>query len=207
MQELSATDVLILSLIRSFTERNGNYSGKTDHLAEWAHCKRKTALDSLSKLEEHGHIRIERRPGKTSIITCVKFTQPNGFDVCKNDTGGVQNLHRSTAQTCVKNTQVVCKNDTGGVQNLHRRCVKNGHDKNIYKNINKISYKKGEKESDETVLKFYREVMKRQPTQELILAIRDSEMQLAEIEQIIMDAHSENYDDNWIIERVRGKTL
>lgn len=99
--DLSPVEKIAYALVYSFCKKGECFNGKNSYLQEWLGCTKKTAINTMTSLEEKGYITKEQQMvhGKTiNMYTLgVKNLHPRGVKItpkgCKNYTEGVKNLH------------------------------------------------------------------------------------------------------------------
>ena len=118
--KLSGNELIVYAIIYGFSQnKQGEFTGSAQYLADWVGCTRRTVMTILNKLLEAKLI------SKTELILNnnekrVSYQAERG---CEKISQGVKNFHRG----CEKISQ-------GGVKNFHRGCEKISHNINIYKN-------------------------------------------------------------------------
>ena len=119
--KLSGNELIVYAIIYGFSQnKQGEFTGSAQYLADWVGCTRRTVMTILNKLVEAKLIskteisfnNNEKRVSYQAEIGCEKTSQ------------GVKNFHRG----CEKISQ-------GGVKNFHRGCEKISHN-NINNNTN-----------------------------------------------------------------------
>ena len=119
---LSGNELIVYAIIYGFSQnKQGEFTGSAQYLADWVGCTRRTVMTILNKLVENNFI------SKTEIILNnnekrVSYQAERG---CEKTSQGVKNFHRG----CEKISQ-------GGVKNFHRGCEKISHNININNNTN-----------------------------------------------------------------------
>ena len=119
---LSGNELIVYAIIYGFSQnKQGEFTGSAQYLADWVGCTRRTVMTILNKLVEAKLI------SKTEIILNnnekrVSYQAEMG---CEKTSQGVKNFHRG----CEKISQ-------GGVKNFHRGCEKISHNININNNTN-----------------------------------------------------------------------
>ena len=119
--KLSGNELIVYAIIYGFSQnKQGEFTGSAQYLADWVGCTRRTVMTILNKLVENNFI------SKTEIILNnnekrVSYQAERG---CEKTSQGVKNFHRG----CEKISQ-------GGVKNFHRGCEKISHN-NINNNTN-----------------------------------------------------------------------
>ena len=119
--KLSGNELIVYAIIYGFSQnKQGEFTGSAQYLADWVGCTRRTVMTILNKLVEAKLI------SKTEIILNnnekrVSYQAERG---CEKTSQGVKNFHRG----CEKISQ-------GGVKNFHRGCEKISHN-NINNNTN-----------------------------------------------------------------------
>ena len=117
---LSGNELIVYAIIYGFSQnKQGEFTGSAQYLADWVGCTRRTVMTILNKLVEAKLI------SKTELILNnnekrVSYQAERG---CEKTSQGVKNFHRG----CEKNSQ-------GGVKNFHRGCEKFSHNITIDKN-------------------------------------------------------------------------
>ena len=120
--KLSGNELIVYAIIYGFSQnKQGEFTGSAQYLADWVGCTRRTVMSILNKLVENNFI------SKTEIILNnnekrVSYQAERG---CEKTSQGVKNFHRG----CEKISQ-------GGVKNFHRGCEKISHNININNNTN-----------------------------------------------------------------------
>ena len=120
--KLSGNELIVYAIIYGFSQnKQGEFTGSAQYLADWVGCTRRTVMSILNKLVENNFI------SKTEIILNnnekrVSYQAEIG---CEKTSQGVKNFHRG----CEKISQ-------GGVKNFHRGCEKISHNININNNTN-----------------------------------------------------------------------
>ena len=120
--KLSGNELIVYAIIYGFSQnKQGEFTGSAQYLADWVGCTRRTVMTILNKLVENNFI------SKTEIILNnnekrVSYQAERG---CEKTSQGVKNFHRG----CEKISQ-------GGVKNFHRGCEKISHNININNNTN-----------------------------------------------------------------------
>ena len=120
--KLSGNELIVYAIIYGFSQnKQGEFTGSAQYLADWVGCTRRTVMTILNKLVEAKLI------SKTEIILNnnekrVSYQAESG---CEETSQGVKNFHRG----CEKISQ-------GGVKNFHRGCEKISHNININNNTN-----------------------------------------------------------------------
>lgn len=120
--KLSGNELIVYAIIYGFSQnKQGEFTGSAQYLADWVGCTRRTVMSILNKLVENKLIR------KTEIILNnnekrVSYQAERG---CEKTSQGVKNFHMG----CEKISQ-------GGVKNFHRGCEKISHNININNNTN-----------------------------------------------------------------------
>ena len=123
--KLSGNELIVHAIIYGFSQnKQGEFTGSAQYLADWVGCTRRTVMTILNKLVE------EKLISKTELILNnnekrVSYQAERG---CEKTSQGVKNFHRG----CEKISQ-------GGVKNFHRGCEKISHNITIDKN-NKYTY-------------------------------------------------------------------
>ena len=123
--DLSGNDLIVYAIIYGFSQnKQGEFTGSAQYLADWVGCTRRTIMSILNKLVEDGTI------SKTETVLNnnekrVSYQAERG---CEKISQGVKNFHRG----CEKISQ-------GGVKNFHRGCEKISHNININNNTNNIT--------------------------------------------------------------------
>ena len=111
--KLSGNELIVYAIIYGFSQnKQGEFTGSAQYLADWVGCTRRTVMTILNKLVEAKLI------SKTEIILNdnekrVSYQAERG---CEKTSQGVKNFHRG----CEKISQ-------GGVKNFHRGCEKISH--------------------------------------------------------------------------------
>ena len=111
--KLSGNELIVYAIIYGFSQnKQGEFTGSAQYLADWVGCTRRTVMTILNKLVENNFI------SKTEIILNnnekrVSYQADRG---CEKTSQGVKNFHRG----CEKISQ-------GGVKNFHRGCEKISH--------------------------------------------------------------------------------
>ena len=111
--KLSGNELIVYAIIYGFSQnKQGEFNGSAQYLADWVGCTRRTVMTILNKLVENNFIR------KTELILNnnekrVSYQADRG---CEKTSQGVKNFHRG----CEKISQ-------GGVKNFHRGCEKISH--------------------------------------------------------------------------------
>ena len=111
--KLSGNELIVYAIIYGFSQnKQGEFTGSAQYLADWVGCTRRTVMTILNKLVEAKLI------SKTEIILNnnekrVSYQAERG---CEKTSQGVKNFHRG----CEKNSQ-------GGVKNFHSGCEKISH--------------------------------------------------------------------------------
>ena len=119
--KLSGNELIVYAIIYGFSQnKQGEFTGSAQYLADWVGCTRRTVMTILNKLVEAKLI------SKTEISfnnneKRVSYQAERG---CEKNSHGVKNFHRG----CEKISQ-------GGVKNFHRGCEKISHN-NINNNTN-----------------------------------------------------------------------
>ena len=119
--KLSGNELIVYAIIYGFSQnKQGEFTGSAQYLADWVGCTRRTVMTILNKLVENNFI------SKTEIILNnnekrVSYQAERG---CEKTSQGVKNFHSG----CEKISQ-------GGVKNFHRGCEKISHN-NINNNTN-----------------------------------------------------------------------
>ena len=119
---LSGNELIVYAIIYGFSQnKQGEFTGSAQYLADWVGCTRRTIMSILNKLVEDGTI------SKTETVLNnnekrVSYQAERG---CEKISHGVKNFHRG----CEKISQ-------GGVKNFHRGCEKISHNININNNTN-----------------------------------------------------------------------
>ena len=119
--KLSGNELIVYAIIYGFSQnKQGEFTGSAQYLADWVGCTRRTVMTILNKLVENNFI------SKTEIILNnnekrVSYQAERG---CEKTSQGVKNFHRG----CEKISQ-------GGVKNFHMGCEKISHN-NINNNTN-----------------------------------------------------------------------
>ena len=119
--KLSGNELIVYAIIYGFSQnKQGEFTGSAQYLADWVGCTRRTVMTILNKLVEAKLI------SKTEISLNnnekrVSYQAERG---CEKTSHGVKNFHRG----CEKISQ-------GGVKNFHRGCEKISHN-NINNNTN-----------------------------------------------------------------------
>ena len=122
---LSGNELIVYAIIYGFSQnKQGEFTGSAQYLADWVGCTRRTIMSILNKLVENGTI------SKTETVLNnnekrVSYQAERG---CEKISQGVKNFHRG----CEKISQ-------GGVKNFHRGCEKISHNININNNTNNIT--------------------------------------------------------------------
>ena len=117
---LSGNELIVYAIIYGFSQnKQGEFTGSAQYLADWVGCTRRTVMTILNKLVEAKLI------SKTELILNnnekrVSYHAERG---CEKTSQGVKNFHRG----CEKISQ-------GGVKNFHRGCEKFSHNITIDKN-------------------------------------------------------------------------
>ena len=117
---LSGNELIVYAIIYGFSQnKQGEFTGSAQYLADWVGCTRRTVMTILNKLVEAKLI------SKTELILNnnekrVSYQAERG---CEKTSQGVKNFHRG----CEKISQ-------GGVKNFHRGCEKFSHNITIDKN-------------------------------------------------------------------------
>ena len=120
--KLSGNELIVYAIIYGFSQnKQGEFTGSAQYLADWVGCTRRTVMTILNKLVEAKLI------SKTEIILNnnekrVSYQAERG---CEKTSQGVKNFHSG----CEKISQ-------GGVKNFHRGCEKISHNININNNTN-----------------------------------------------------------------------
>ena len=120
--KLSGNELIVYAIIYGFSQnKQGEFTGSAQYLADWVGCTRRTVMSILNKLVENNFI------SKTEIILNnnekrVSYQAERGGEKTAQ---GVKNFHRG----CEKISQ-------GGVKNFHRGCEKISHNININNNTN-----------------------------------------------------------------------
>lgn len=120
--KLSGNELIVYAIIYGFSQnKQGEFTGSAQYLADWVGCTRRTVMSILNKLVENNFI------SKTEIILNnnekrVSYQAERG---CEKTSQGVKNFHRG----CEKISQ-------GGVKKFHRGCEKFSHNININNNTN-----------------------------------------------------------------------
>ena len=118
--KLSGNELIVYAIIYGFSQnKQGEFTGSAQYLADWVGCTRRTVMTILNKLVE------EKLISKTELILNnnekrVSYQAERG---CEKTSQGVKNFHRG----CEKISQ-------GGVKNFHRGCEKISHNITIDKN-------------------------------------------------------------------------
>ena len=118
--KLSGNELIVYAIIYGFSQnKQGEFTGSAQYLADWVGCTRRTVMTILNKLVEAKLI------SKTELILNnnekrVSYQAERG---CEKTSQGVKNFHRG----CEKISQ-------GGVKNFHRGCEKFSHNITIDKN-------------------------------------------------------------------------
>ena len=118
--KLSGNELIVYAIIYGFSQnKQGEFTGSAQYLADWVGCTRRTVMTILNKLVEAKLI------SKTELILNnnekrVSYQAERG---CEKTSQGVKNFHRG----CEKISQ-------GGVKNFHRGCEKISHNITIDKN-------------------------------------------------------------------------
>ena len=111
---LSGNELIVYAIIYGFSQnKQGEFTGSAQYLADWVGCTRRTVMTILNKLVEAKLI------SKTELILNnnekrVSYQAERGCE--KTSQWGVKNFHRG----CEKTSQ-------GGVKNFHRGCEKFSH--------------------------------------------------------------------------------
>ena len=117
---LSGNELIVYAIIYGFSQnKQGEFTGSAQYLADWVGCTRRTVMTILNKLVE------EKLISKTELILNnnekrVSYQAERG---CEKISQGVKNFHRG----CEKISQ-------GGVKNFHRGCEKFSYNITIDKN-------------------------------------------------------------------------
>lgn len=120
--KLSGNELIVYAIIYGFSQnKQGEFTGSAQYLADWVGCTRRTVMTILNKLLEAKLI------SKTELILNnnekrVSYQAERG---CEKISQGVKNFHRG----CEKISQ-------GGVKNFHRGREKISHNININNNTN-----------------------------------------------------------------------
>ena len=120
--KLSGNELIVYAIIYGFSQnKQGEFTGSAQYLADWVGCTRRTVMTILNKLVENNFI------SKTEISfnnneKRVSYQAERG---CEKTSQGVKKFHRG----CEKISQ-------GGVKNFHRGCEKISHNININNNTN-----------------------------------------------------------------------
>ena len=120
--KLSGNELIVYAIIYGFSQnKQGEFTGSAQYLADWVGCTRRTVMTILNKLVENNFI------SKTEIIlnNNEKRVSYQAERWCEKTSQGVKNFHRG----CEKISQ-------GGVKNFHRGCEKFSHNININNNTN-----------------------------------------------------------------------
>ncbi len=118
--KLSGNELIVYAIIYGFSQnKQGEFTGSAQYLADWVGCTRRTVMAILNKLVEAKLI------NKTELILNnnekrVSYQAERGREKTSQ---GVKNFHRG----CEKISQ-------GGVKNFHRGCEKISHNITIDKN-------------------------------------------------------------------------
>ena len=120
--KLSGNELIVYAIIYGFSQnKQGEFAGSAQYLADWVGCTRRTVMSILSSLVEEKFIT------KTEIVLNnnekrVSYQAERG---CEKISQGVKKFHRG----CEKISQ-------GGVKKFHRGCEKISHNININNNTN-----------------------------------------------------------------------
>ena len=120
--KLSGNELIVYAIIYGFSQnKQGEFTGSAQYLADWAGCTRRTVMTILNQLVEAKLI------SKTELILNnnekrVSYQAERG---CEKTSQGVKKFHRG----CEKISQ-------GGVKKFHRGCEKISHNININNNTN-----------------------------------------------------------------------
>ena len=101
--DLSPVEKIAYALVYSFCKKGECFNGKNSYLQEWLGCTKKTAINTMTSLEEKGLIVREQKMvnGKTTNVFMLGAEiAPKG---CKKCTGGVQKLHKRGAEIAPNN--------------------------------------------------------------------------------------------------------
>nr|DAH15049.1 MAG TPA: replisome organizer protein [Caudoviricetes sp.] len=116
---LSGNELIVYAIIYGFTQnKQGEFTGSAQYLADWVGCTRRTVMTILNKLLEAKLI------SKTELILNnnekrVSYQAERG---CEKTSQGVKNFHRG------------CEKTSQSVKNFHRGCEKISHNITIDKN-------------------------------------------------------------------------
>ena len=117
---LSGNELIVYAIIYGFSQnKQGEFTGSAQYLADWVGCTRRTVMTILNKLAEAKLI-SKTEPILNSNEKRVSYQAERG---CEKTSQGVKNFHRG----CKKISQ-------GGVKNFHRGCEKISHNITIDKN-------------------------------------------------------------------------
>ena len=120
--KLSGNELIVYAIIYGFSQnKQGEFTGSAQYLADWVGCTRRTVMTILNKLVEAKLIskteislnNNEKRVSYRAEMGCEKISQ------------GVKNFHMG----CEKISH-------GGVKKFHRGCEKISHNININNNTN-----------------------------------------------------------------------
>ena len=119
--KLSGNELIVYAIIYGFSQnKQGEFTGSAQYLADWVGCTRRTVMTILSKLVEAKLI----SKTEISLNNNEKRVSYQAERWCEKTSQGVKNFHRG----CEKTSQ-------GGVKNFHRGCEKISHN-NINNNTN-----------------------------------------------------------------------
>ena len=120
--KLSGNELIVYAIIYGFSQnKQGEFTGSAQYLADWVGCTRRTVMTILNKLLEAKLI-SKTEPILNNNEKRVSYQAEMG---CEKISQGVKNFHRG----CEKISQ-------GGVKNFHRGCEKISHNININNNTN-----------------------------------------------------------------------
>ena len=119
--KLSGNELIVYAIIYGFSQnKQGEFTGSAQYLADWVGCTRRTVMTILNKLVEAKLI----SKTEISLNNNEKRVSYQAERWCEKTSQGVKNFHRG----CEKTSQ-------GGVKNFHRGCEKISHN-NINNNTN-----------------------------------------------------------------------
>ena len=120
--KLSGNELIVYAIIYGFSQnKQGEFTGSAQYLADWVGCTRRTVMTILNKLVEAKLI----SKTEISLNNNEKRVSYQAESGCEKTSQGVKNFHRG----CEKISQ-------GGVKNFHRGCEKISHNININNNNN-----------------------------------------------------------------------
>ena len=120
--KLSGNELIVYAIIYGFSQnKQGEFTGSAQYLADWVGCTRRTVMTILNKLVEAKLI----SKTEISLNNNEKRVSYQAESGCEKTSQGVKNFHRG----CEKISQ-------GGVKNFHRGCEKFSHNININNNTN-----------------------------------------------------------------------